>query len=43
MEVARMANKRMLALGIAIVALTLLAGWGYVYPGDLPFSPPTPR
>ena len=39
-----MGMRRMLVIATAIVALTLLAGgWWYIYPGDLPFSPPVPR
>jgi len=40
---ATMDMRRMIAVATAIVAMTLLAGWWYVYPGDLPFAFPTPR
>jgi len=33
----------MFVIATAIVAMTLLAGWLYIYPGDLPFAPPAPR
>jgi hypothetical protein len=43
LRVAKMKTRRMVAIATAIVAVTLLAGWWYIFPGDLPFAPPVPK
>jgi hypothetical protein len=38
-----MGTRRIIVIAMAIVAVLLLVGWWFVYPGDLPFTPPAPR